>query len=113
MQPMCGEEGVTCAAGMPKFSTLVPQGSPATKAPSRSGSPGQADKSAWALEVAVDVETAHAVAPGANILLVTTPTAETLGVHGLPQMMAAEQYVVEHHLADVPSRRHRAPRPAT
>lgn len=101
LQPMCGEEGVTCAAGMPKFSTLVPQGSPATKAPSGSGSPGQADKSAWALEVAVDVETAHAVAPGANILLVTTPTAETLGVHGLPQMMAAEQYVVEHHLADV------------
>ena len=38
---------------------------------------------------------------GANILLVTTPNSETLGVQGFPQMMAAEQYVVDHHLADV------------
>ncbi|MFF8942966.1 hypothetical protein ACF1A5_11970 [Streptomyces sp. NPDC014864] len=99
---MCGEEGVTCAPGMPTFSELHLQGSPATKAPpSTSNSPGQEDKSAWALEVALDVETAHAMAPGANILLVSTPTAETLGVQGFPQMMAAEQYVVEHHLATV------------
>jgi subtilase family serine protease len=41
------------------------------------------------------------MAPGANILLVTTPTAETLGVQGFPQMMNAEQYVVDHHLANV------------
>jgi subtilase family serine protease len=102
LPPMCGEEGVTCTAGMPTFSTLALQGSPATKAPpSTSNSPGQEDKSAWALEVSLDVETAHAIAPGANILLVTTPTAETLGVQGFPQMMAAEQYVVDHHLADV------------
>ena len=47
------------------------------------------------------METAHAMAPGANILLVTTPTAETLGVQGFPQMMNAEQYVVDHHLANV------------
>src|SRR4051795_5362441 len=102
LQPMCGEEGVTCTAGMPKFSQLALQGSPATKAPpSKSNSPGQEAKSAWAIEVALDVETAHAIAPGANILLVHTPTAETLGVQGFPQMMAAEKYVVEHHLADV------------
>ena len=99
---MCGEEGVTCASGMPKFSQLSLQGSPATKAPpSKSQGTGQEDKSAWALEVALDVETAHAIAPGANILLVHTPTAETLGVQGFPQMMNAEQYVVDHHLADV------------
>jgi subtilase family serine protease len=102
LQPMCGEEGVTCAPGMPTFSTLSLQGSPATKAPpSQSKGTGQEDKSAWALEVALDVETAHAIAPGANILLVTTPTAETLGVQGFPQMMAAEKYVVDNHLADV------------
>jgi subtilase family serine protease len=102
LQPMCGEEGVTCAPGMPEFSTLPPQGPPATTAPqSQSSSPGEDAKSAWALEVALDVETAHAVAPGANILLVTTPTAETAGVHGFHQMMAAEQYVIDHHLADV------------
>jgi subtilase family serine protease len=99
---MCGEEGVTCASGMPTFSELHLQGSPATKAPpSQSKGTGQEDKAAWALEVALDVETAHAVAPGANILLVTTPTAETLGVQGFPQMMSAEQYVVDHHLASV------------
>ncbi|TML36767.1 MAG: hypothetical protein E6G25_10485, partial [Actinobacteria bacterium] len=77
---MCGEEGVTCAPGMPKFSELSLQGSPATKAPpSTSHGTGQEDKSAWALEVALDVETSHAIAPKANILLVHTPTAETLG----------------------------------
>jgi subtilase family serine protease len=102
LTPMCGEEGVTCTPGMPTFSTLVSPGSSPTKAAAPPSSPPvQEDKSAWALEVALDVETAHAVAPGANILLVTTPTAETQGVHGFPQMMAAEQYVVDHHLADV------------
>jgi subtilase family serine protease len=49
----------------------------------------------------LDVETAHAMAPGANILLVTTPTAETLGVQGFPAMMNAEQYVIDHGMADV------------
>jgi subtilase family serine protease len=99
---MCGEEGVTCAAGMPTFSQLHVQGSPATTAPpSNSKGTGQENKSAWALEVSLDVETAHSFAPGANILLVTTPTAETLGVQGFPDMMNAEQYVVDHGLATV------------
>src|SRR5437764_12947625 len=98
--PMCGEEGVTCAPGMPKFSELSLQGSPATKAPpSSSHGTGQEDKSAWALEAAPDAETSHTIAPGANILLGHTPTAETRGVQGFPQMMAAEKYVVDHPLA--------------
>jgi subtilase family serine protease len=102
LPPMCGEAHVDCAAGMPTFNTLTLQGSPATKAqPSKSQGTGQEDKSAWALEVSLDVETAHSIAPGANILLVTTPTAETLGVQGFPQMMANEKYVIDHHLADV------------
>ena len=102
LPPMCGEEGVTCTAGMPTFSILHVQGSPDTNAPpSQSSGTGQEAKSAWALEVSVDVETAHAIAPGANILLVATPTAETLGVQGFAQMMNAEQYVVDHHLAQV------------
>jgi subtilase family serine protease len=99
LPPMCGEESVTCAPGMPTFSQLSIQGSPATK--STGQGTGLEDKAAWALEVALDVETAHSIAPGANILLVHTPTAETLGVQGFPQMMNAEQYVVEHHLANV------------
>jgi len=99
--PICGEEGVTCAAGMPTFSQFHFQGSPATKSIPGNGTTGLEDKSAWALEVSLDVETAHAMAPGANILLVTTPTAETLGVQGFPDMMNAEQYVIDHHMANV------------
>jgi subtilase family serine protease len=102
LPPMCGEEGVTCAPGMPTFSQLAIQGSPATKAPPpTSQGNGLEDKAAWALEVALDVETAHSIAPGANILLVTTPTAETLGRQGFGQMMNAEDYVVKNHLAQV------------
>ena len=97
---MCGEEGVTCAPGMPTFSTLSIQGSPATKEQPGKGT-GQENKAAWSLEVALDVESVHSFAPGANILLVTVPTAETLGVQGFPLMMNAEQYVIDNHLASV------------
>lgn len=102
LQPMCGEEGVTCTPGMPTFTRLALQGTPATKAPpGTSHGTGQEDKAGWDLEVSLDVETAHAMAPMANIILVTTPTAETLGVQGFPQMMSAEDYVVQNHLAQV------------
>src|SRR5437763_1920723 len=101
LQAMCGEEGVTCTPGMPTFDILRLQGAPATKAPPPNNGTGLEDKSAWALEVALDVQWAHATAPKANILLVTTPTAETLGVQGFPDMMNAEQYVIDHHMANV------------
>lgn len=55
----------------------------------------------WAGETTLDVEYAHAMAPDANILLVETPVAETEGVTGLPEIMAAENYVINHNLADV------------
>ncbi len=100
LPPMCGEEGVTCKPGMPTFTVFHPQGSPETKA-SPGNSPHQEDKTVWALEVALDVETSHAIAPGANILLVATTGAETLGVQGFPNMMKAEQDVVDNHLANV------------
>src|SRR5437868_10822521 len=100
LQPMCGEEGVTCTGGMPRFSELYIHGSPATKAQPGNGTK-QEDKSAWALEVALDVETSHAIAPKANILLVHSNNAETLGVQGFPNMMKAEDYVVKNHLANV------------
>ena len=38
----------------------------------------------WAQETTLDVEYAHAIAPGAHIVLVETPVAETEGVTGLP-----------------------------
>ena len=101
LQPMCGEEGVTCSAGMPNFSRLHVQGAPPTNSIPGQNSTDQQSHSIWALEVSLDVETAHAMAPMANILLVTTPTAETLGVPGFPDMMNAEQFVVDNHLASV------------
>ena len=100
LQPMCGEEGVTCTASMPTFSELALNGSPETKAQPGKGTHLE-DRSAWALEVALDVETSHAIAPEANILLVHSNNAETLGVQGFPNMMLAEDYVVKNHLANV------------
>jgi subtilase family serine protease len=100
LQPMCGEEGVTCQAGMPTFKELAINGTPETKAQPGNGTHLQ-DKSAWALEVALDVETSHAIAPMANIVLVHSNNAETLGVQGFPNMMKAEDYVVKNHLANV------------
>jgi subtilase family serine protease len=98
---MCGETGVVCTASMPTFDTLSIQGTiPAVPPPPNNGT-GQEAHNLWALEIGLDVEWAHSIAPGANILLVTTPTAETLGVQGFPQMMNAEQFVVDHHLASV------------
>jgi len=55
----------------------------------------------WAGETTLDVEYAHAIAPGASILLVETPVAETQGVTGFPQIVKAEEYVINHHLGDV------------
>ena len=55
----------------------------------------------WAEETSLDVEYAHAMAPGANILLVETPVDETEGVAGFPQIVTAENYVIAHHLAGV------------
>lgn len=97
---MCGEEGVTCAAGMPTFTVWHPNGSPATTT-SPGVDPGLQDKTIWALEVALDVEMAHATAPGANILLVAVTSAETLGVQGFPNMMKAEKYIIDNKMAQV------------
>ena len=57
--------------------------------------------SGWAGETDLDVEYAHTIAPGANILLVETPTSENEGTTGFPQIVEAENYVINHHLGDV------------
>ena len=62
---------------------------------------GSSDRIGWAVETSLDVEWAHSFAPGANILLVETPVSETQGVHGIPQIVKAENYVINHGLADV------------
>jgi subtilase family serine protease len=59
------------------------------------------DMVGWAGETTLDVEYAHTIAPGASILLVETPVSETEGVHGFPQIVTAEEYVLKHHLGEV------------
>jgi subtilase family serine protease len=59
------------------------------------------DMTGWGGETTLDVEWAHAIAPGANILLVETSRSETEGVTGFPQIVEAEDYVLAHHLGDV------------
>lgn len=63
--------------------------------------PANSDMVGWAVETTLDVEYAHAMAPGANILVVATPVSETEGLTGFPQIVQAENYVIDHHLADV------------
>jgi subtilase family serine protease len=99
---MCGEPGVGCSSGMPTFQHVYWNGKTMVKAPpSGSNGTGLQTRNIWALETALDVEWAHSIAPGANILNVTTNPAETLGVQGFPAMMNAEQYIVDNHLASV------------
>jgi subtilase family serine protease len=71
---------------------------PAGKVP-----PYKADsnREGWAGETDLDVEYAHAIAPGAKILLVETPTSENEGTSGFPQIVLAEEYVINHHLGGV------------
>lgn len=60
-----------------------------------------ADMAGWAIETTLDVELAHTMAPGATIVLAETPVSETEGLQGLPEMMHAEQWAMNHHMADV------------
>ena len=59
------------------------------------------DMVGWAEETSLDVEYAHAMAPGANIVLAETPVSETEGVTGLPEMIESENFAIDHNLADV------------
>jgi subtilase family serine protease len=63
--------------------------------------PTNTDMTGWAGESTLDVEMAHAVAPEAKIVLVETAVAETEGVVGLPEMMSAEKYLIDHNIGDV------------
>ena len=78
----------------PSFTVIQPAGPvPLYQAdPSREG---------WAGETNLDVEYSHAIAPDANILLVETPTSENEGTTGFPQIVQAEEYVIDHHLGGV------------
>lgn len=63
--------------------------------------PTNSDMAGWATETTLDVEYAHVFAPGAAIVLVETPVSETEGVQGFPQIVQAENYVIDHDIGDV------------
>lgn len=91
----------------PSFKVITPAG-PITTNPktcttkfSASGPDLCSDFYGWTDETSLDVEWSHAMAPKANILLVETPMTETEGIYGFPQIVQAENYVINHHLGDV------------
>ena len=80
----------------PKLDIVTPAGAPPPF------DPNDSDMVGWAEETTLDVEWAHAIAPGAHILLVETPVSETEGVHGLP----GDREVRELRHRPPPRRRH-------
>jgi subtilase family serine protease len=82
-------------AAPPSFQVIQPAGAV------KPFEPESVEMSGWAGETTIDVEWAHAMAPQASILLVETPEEETEGVQGFPQIVAAENYVIDHKLGDV------------
>jgi subtilase family serine protease len=91
----------------PSFRVITPEG-PITTNPSNctstfspTGPDLCSDYYGWTDETSLDVEWSHVMAPEANILLVETPMTETEGIYGFPQLLAAENYVVDNHLGDV------------
>jgi len=79
----------------PRFDIIQPAG----KVPPFD--PTDPERAGWAEETSLDVQWAHSIAPGANLLLVETPVSETEGVQGLPEIVKAENFVINHHLGDV------------
>lgn len=63
--------------------------------------PNNSDQAGWAFETTLDVEWAHALAPDANIVLMTSPVSETQGTQGLPEFLFLEQYAVKAHLGRI------------
>ncbi|HEV3172208.1 MAG TPA: S53 family peptidase [Actinocrinis sp.] len=63
--------------------------------------PTNSDMLGWAGETSLDVEYAHSIAPGAKIVLVETPVSETEGVQGFPEMMHAEESLIDKGVGDV------------
>ncbi|HZU68837.1 MAG TPA: S53 family peptidase [Ktedonobacteraceae bacterium] len=63
--------------------------------------PSNSDMVGWAVETSLDVEWAHAMAPGANIVLMTSPVSETQGDQGMPEFLYLEQYAVKHNYGKI------------
>lgn len=55
----------------------------------------------WAAETSLDVEWSHALAPDANIVLMTSPVSETQGDQGMSEFLYLEKYAVSHNLGKI------------
>jgi len=78
----------------PSFTVLAPLGTVPFN-PNNSGQVG------WAAEATLDVEWSHAMAPDANIVLLTSPVNETEGVQGMPEFLYLEKYALDHNLGKI------------
>lgn len=90
----------------PSFKIYAPEGNPQlnyTGLPSPVGfhNKNTGTQIGWAYETTLDVDWAHALAPAANIALVVTPTAETQGVQGVPNMEDAQQWALDHGIGKI------------
>ena len=65
--------------------------------------PNDDDMVGWAGETTLDVEIIHAIAPEANITLLTSPVSETEGVDGFPEFLQLLQYARDNNLGTVVS----------
>ncbi len=63
--------------------------------------PASKDMNGWAGETELDVQVIHAIAPDANIVVLTSPVSETEGTIGLPEFLKLEQYAVNNHLGTI------------
>ena len=75
----------------PSFTQLTPAGSPPAFDPS------SANQIGWGVETSLDVEWAHATAPGANIVLAVAKSNEDADI------LAVTQYVIDNNIGDVVS----------
>ncbi|HVB76021.1 MAG TPA: hypothetical protein VNE38_20910 [Ktedonobacteraceae bacterium] len=62
---------------------------------------GNKDMAGWAGETELDVQIIHAIAPGAKIVVLTSPVDEVEGTSGLPQFLQLEQYAINNHLGSI------------
>jgi len=63
------------------------------------------DKETWAEVTVQEVEVLHAIAPGAKIIVLESPVAETEGTFGLPQFRKLLQYAIDNKLGNIVSLR--------
>lgn len=55
----------------------------------------------WEQETNLDIQWAHVMAPGAGIVLLTSPVSETQGLQGIPEFLKLEEYALKNHLGNI------------